>query len=130
MEIPNLQESSVSADGAIGANKICGSVFNAAPTATVHQTICSWTTPFRSEFSSLLIGRAQSRLCSDWSTLLCHKELALGIKKVHFCLKLVLYGIGIAGLSNSSDLSSISSGENCFQSRSSLRRGRDDGSQH
>ena len=47
MEIPNYQEVSAGADGAIGSNKICGAVFNVAPSATTHQTICSWTTPFR-----------------------------------------------------------------------------------
>ena len=47
LEIPNYQEVSAGADGAIGSNKICGAVFNVAPSATTHQTICSWTTPFR-----------------------------------------------------------------------------------
>ena len=48
LEIPNYQVA-IGTDGAIGSSngRICGAVFNVAPTQTTHQTICSWATPFR-----------------------------------------------------------------------------------
>lgn len=46
LEIPNYQVA-IGTDGTLGSSKICGAVFNVANQQVVHQTICSWTTPFR-----------------------------------------------------------------------------------
>jgi len=46
LEILNFQ-AAPGTDGALGANRICGSFFNSAAAATAHQTLCSFKTPFR-----------------------------------------------------------------------------------
>ena len=46
MEIPNFQKAP-GVDGTIGANKICGGVFNSIISEAGHETLCSFSTPFR-----------------------------------------------------------------------------------
>ena len=46
LEIPNFQKAP-GVDGTIGANKICGGVFNSIISEAGHETLCSFSTPFR-----------------------------------------------------------------------------------
>ena len=46
LEIPNFQKA-IGTAGTIGANKICGGVFNSIISEAGFETLCSFTTPFR-----------------------------------------------------------------------------------